>query len=50
MDKIVFGQRLRQIRQEKGYTLQSLAGKAGIGNVYLSEPEDAKPEQFYSDR
>ena len=39
MDKIVFGQRLRQIRQEKGYTLQRLAGKAGIGNVYLSEIE-----------
>ena len=39
MDKMVLGQRLRQIRQEKGYTLQSLAGKAGIGNVYLSEIE-----------
>ena len=39
MDKMVLGQRLRQIRQEKGYTLQSLAGTAGIGNVYLSEIE-----------
>ena len=39
MEKAILGQRLRQLRQEKGYTLQNLAQKAGIGNVYLSEIE-----------
>ena len=39
MDKSTLGQKLRQIRAEKGYTQQSLAEKAGIGNVYLGEIE-----------
>ena len=39
MDKSTLGQKLRQIRNEKGYTQQSLAEKAGIGNVYLGEIE-----------
>ena len=39
MDKLTLGKKLRQIRQEKGYTQQTLAEKAGIGNVYLGEIE-----------
>lgn len=39
MDKSTLGKKLRQIRAEKGYTQQSLAEKAGIGNVYLGEIE-----------
>lgn len=39
MDKLILGKKLRQLRQEKGYTQQSLANKAGIGNVYLGEIE-----------
>lgn len=39
MDKSAFGQRLREIRQEKGHTQQYLAEKANIGNVYLGEIE-----------
>lgn len=39
MEKVILGQRLRQLRRQKGYTLQSMAEKAGIGNVYLSEIE-----------
>jgi len=39
VDKLTLGKKLRQIRMEKGYTQQSLAEKAGIGNVYLGEIE-----------
>lgn len=39
MDKLTLGKKLRQIRQSKGYTQQSLAEKVGIGNVYLGEIE-----------
>lgn len=39
MDKSTLGKKLRQVRLEKGYTQQSLAEKAGIGNVYLGEIE-----------
>lgn len=39
MDKVILGQQLRKIRRQKGYTLQKLAEKAGIGSVYLSEIE-----------
>lgn len=39
MDKLTLGKKLRQIRQEKGYTQQALAEKASIGNVYLGEIE-----------
>ena len=39
MDKSTLGKKLRQARQQKGHTLQSLAEKAGIGNVYLGEIE-----------
>lgn len=39
MDKVVLGQQLRQIRQQKGDTLQTLAEKASIGMVYLGEIE-----------
>ena len=39
MDKVTLGRKLRQIRQEKGYTQQTLAEKAGMGNVYLGEIE-----------
>ena len=39
MDKAVFGKKLRDIRQRKGYTQHALAEIAGIGNVYLGEIE-----------
>lgn len=39
MDKSVLGKRLRDIRQEKGYTQSALAEIADIGNVYLGEIE-----------
>lgn len=39
MDKTALGQRLRQIRQQKGLTQQALADIAQIGNVYLGEIE-----------
>lgn len=39
MDKQALGQKLRQIRQEKGYTQHALAELAEIGNVYIGEIE-----------
>lgn len=39
MEKEEFGSRLREARTQKGYTLQSLAQKAGTGAVYLGEIE-----------
>lgn len=39
MEKEEFGLRLREIRTDKGLTLQSLAAKAGTGAVYLGEIE-----------
>lgn len=39
MDKLTLGKKLRQARQAKGFTQQSLAEKVGIGNVYLGEIE-----------
>ena len=39
MDKTELGEKLRQVRLEKGYTQQALAELAGIGNVYLGEIE-----------
>ena len=39
MEKEEFGFRLRETRRQKGYTLQSLAQKAGTGAVYLGEIE-----------
>lgn len=39
MDKKELGQKIREIRQEKGYTQQILADKASLGNVYVGEIE-----------
>ena len=39
MDKSVLAKKLREVRQEKGYTQHALAEIAGIGNVYLGEIE-----------
>lgn len=39
MDKRMLGQKLRDVRKEKGCTQQMLADRAGIGTVYLSEIE-----------
>ena len=39
MDKTDLGEKLRQARLGKGYTQQTLADLAGIGNVYLGEIE-----------
>ena len=37
-----FGKRLRQLRQEKGFTLRSLAEAAGVDFTYLSKIENGK--------
>lgn len=39
MDKIAMGRKIREARTKKGYTQQSLAEKAGIGEMYVSEIE-----------
>ena len=39
MEKEEFGSQLRETRTQKGYTLQSLAQKAGTSAVYLGEIE-----------
>lgn len=39
MDKSALGQKLRDARQQKDYTLQALAKIADISNVYLGEIE-----------
>ena len=39
MDRLTLGQKIREIRMQKGYTQQKLAEKASIGEVYLSEIE-----------
>ena len=39
MDKANFGKKLRAIRLEKGLTQQTLAEKADMGVVYISEIE-----------
>lgn len=39
MDKTAFGKKLRQARQNRGYTQHALAEMADIGNVYLGEIE-----------
>lgn len=39
MEKVALGQRLREVRQSKGYTRQILAEQAGTGEVYLGEIE-----------
>lgn len=39
MDKVILGNRLRDIRIQKGHTQQALAQKANIGTVYLGEIE-----------
>ena len=36
---IVFGQRLRAVRKERGWTLRFLAGKAGVHWTYLGQVE-----------
>lgn len=37
-----FGNRLRQLRQAKGYTLRDLAARVGVGFTYLSRAENEK--------
>lgn len=39
MDKVALGKKLREARQQKGYSQQALVEMAGIGKVYLSEIE-----------
>ena len=39
MDRKQLGQRIREARQQKGYTQRTLAEKAGIADVYLGEIE-----------
>lgn len=39
MEKESLGQRIRESRLKKGYTQQTLAAKANIGVVYLSQIE-----------
>lgn len=39
MDRIEVGRKIREARQQRGYTQQVLAEKAGIGEMYVSEIE-----------
>lgn len=39
MDKVELGQKIRNIRKEKGYTQEQFAEMAGISTVYLGEVE-----------
>lgn len=39
-----FGDRLRQLRKEKGLTLRDLSGKVGVGFTYLSRAENERLE------
>lgn len=42
MDRISMGKRIREARIRKGYTQLTLAEKAGIGEMYISEIERGK--------
>ena len=37
-----FGQRIRELRQAKGWTLRELAPKVGVGFTYLSKVENSR--------
>lgn len=37
-----FGQRIRELRQAKGWTLRELAPKVGVGYTYISKVENEK--------
>ncbi|MBM4072200.1 MAG: helix-turn-helix transcriptional regulator [Planctomycetes bacterium] len=37
-----FGERLRELRKAKGFTLRDLAGKVGVGFTYLSRAENER--------
>jgi transcriptional regulator with XRE-family HTH domain len=37
-----FGERLRELRKAKGYTLRGLAAKVGVGFTYLSKAENER--------
>lgn len=39
MNKISFGERLRQLRDEKDYSLRELADKVGVSAAFLSDIE-----------
>jgi transcriptional regulator with XRE-family HTH domain len=39
-----FGQRLRELRKAKGFTLRGLAAKVGVGFTYLSKAENERLE------
>src|SRR4051794_30900689 len=41
-NKMRFGQRLRELRKAKGYTLRDLAAKVGVGFTYLSRVENER--------
>ena len=39
---MTFGDRVRELRQKKGWTLRDLAGKVGVGFTYLSRVENER--------
>lgn len=39
---MTFGQRIREMRQAKGWTLRELAPKVGVGFTYLSKVENER--------
>jgi transcriptional regulator with XRE-family HTH domain len=39
---MTFGDRVRELRQEKGWTLRDLAAKVGVGFTYLSRVENER--------
>jgi len=43
-DKMRFGNRVRELRKAKGWSLRDLAAKVGVGFTYLSRVENEKLE------
>ncbi len=39
-----FGERLRELRKAKGFTLRDLAARVGVGHTYLSKAENERLE------
>ena len=39
---MIFGERIRELRQAKGWTLRDLAPKIGVGFTYISKVENEK--------
>ena len=48
--KTLLGQRIREQRRKKGWTMDKLAEKADLSVNYVGDLEDAKSGHFHPDR